>query len=70
MLAELELVVIEGDDPLAVTVPPVAERTALERSPAFRAYARARLRGAGCRTWRRCAAAPPSHRARTRAVAA
>ncbi len=39
MLAELELVVIEGDDPLAVTVPPVAERTALERSPAFRAYA-------------------------------
>jgi single-stranded-DNA-specific exonuclease len=39
VLAELELVVIEGDDPLAVTVPPAAERTALERSPAFRAYA-------------------------------
>ena len=39
MLAELELVVIEGDDPLAVTIPPVGERTALERSPAFRAYA-------------------------------
>jgi single-stranded-DNA-specific exonuclease len=38
VLAELELVVIEGDDPLAVTVPPVAERTALERSPAFRSY--------------------------------
>jgi len=39
VLAELELVVIEGDDPLAVTLPPVGERTALERSPAFRAYA-------------------------------
>jgi single-stranded-DNA-specific exonuclease len=39
VLAELELVVIEGDDPLAVTVPPAGERTALERSPAFRAYA-------------------------------
>ena len=30
--------VIEGDDPLAVTVPAAAERTELERSPAFRAY--------------------------------
>ena len=39
VLAELELVVIEGDDPLAVTIPPVGERTELERSPAFRAYA-------------------------------
>jgi len=39
VLAELGLVVIEGDDPIAVSVPPVAERTALERSPAFRAYA-------------------------------
>ena len=39
VLAELELVVVAGEGPLAVTVPPVAGRTALERSPAFRAYA-------------------------------
>ncbi len=38
VLSELGLVVLEGDDPPAVTVPPVAERTALERSPAYRAY--------------------------------
>jgi single-stranded-DNA-specific exonuclease len=39
VLGELELVVV-GTDPLAVEVLPVAERTEVERSPAFRAYAR------------------------------
>ena len=63
VLAELELVVIEGDDPLAVTIPPVGERTALERSPAFRAYA-ARLEAGLAHL-----GAPAHHRGRSRRAA-
>ena len=39
VLAELDLIVLDAE-PLAVTVPPVVRRTELERSAAFRAYAR------------------------------